>query len=535
MKTLILLFQTHVIATIVGLALPSLFPPCYIYREVGTVVINGENKDNLLGVSADGLLECEYGYTNCKFNCSEKFGSKPIPVEIKCPYNKDNPYYDKYYTMPEIYVPQVTSEIFAFNSDKCLLATKSENSVILKFLSGDEFTWELQCQVLTDFYDHVISSKPTKFHNRRNELKEQIKLYAQFECDVIAELPLVLGCEIVRNERDGESPFRKRKNFRQSFIDLKLLLDKVNILAAECKCVIKDAHNICRDKASEILIFMLSDSDRMKLVNDDTYTHPIGYAMKGYSLRVQTVRDMIEFLGNVLHEKDIPVLCECFDGQWANLAFKDTDRDPLTILHLLNKSWEAAHNLSHRGVLLKLKNLSTFRVKDLVSVCQDLIDGKSFSKWGNISVTVNEKANGDIYYTLESNGGHLEESNILCHASLHKVRKFFPSEINNNFKDINQSKPVIGIQPDDVDIISALEPTLVREIYEDQEVDNISGQVGLEDFLSSPKLQIIGDILVNLQESGKSDFWANCTEEDIFPHILMNKDMLMSFTKHDLM
>ena len=181
--------------------------------------------------------------------------------------------------MPEIYVPQVTSEIFAFNSDKCLLATKSENSVILKFISEHEFTWELQCQILTDFYDHVISTKPTKFHNKRNELKEQVKLYAHFECDVIAELPLVLGCEIACNERDGESPFRKRKNFTHSVIDLTLLVDKVNVLAAESKCVIKDVHNICRDKASEILIFMLSDSDRMKLVNDNTYTHPIGYAM----------------------------------------------------------------------------------------------------------------------------------------------------------------------------------------------------------------------------------------------------------------
>ena len=403
-------------------------------------------------------------------------------MEIKCPYNKDNPYYDKFYTMPEIYVLQVTSEIFAFNSDKCLLATKSENSVILKFLSEHEFTWELQCQILMDFYDHVISTKPTKFHNRRNELKQQVKLYAQFECDVIAELPPVPGCKIVHNERDGESPFRKRKNFTHSVIDLTLLVDKVNVLVAELKYVIKDAHHICQDKASEILIFMLSDSDRMKLVNDDTNPHSIGYAMKGYSLRVQTVRDMIEFLCNVLHEKDIPILCECFDGQWANLAFKDTDGEPLTILHLLNKSWEAAHNLSRRGVLLKLKNLSTFEVKDLVSVCQDLVYGKLFSKWGNSSATVNKEANGDIYYTLESNGGHLEESNILCHVSLHKVRRFFPPEINNNLKDINQSKPVRGIQPDDVEIISTLEPTLVKEIYEDQELDNNSGQVELEDF-----------------------------------------------------
>ena len=56
----------------------------------------------------------------------------------------------------------------------------------------------------------------------------------------------------------------------------------------------------------------------------------------------------------------------------------------------------------------------------------------------------------------------------------------------------------------------------------------------LKILLSSPKLQIIADILMHLQESGKSNFWADCTEEELFPHILINKDMLMSFTKHDL-
>ena len=59
---------------------------------------------------------------------------------------------------------------------------------------------------------------------------------------------------------------------------------------AEAKCLVKDSHNICHLKSSEILIFMLSDSDRMKLLNDDTYTHHVAYAMKGYSLNVKTMR-----------------------------------------------------------------------------------------------------------------------------------------------------------------------------------------------------------------------------------------------------
>ena len=308
----------------------------------------------------------------------------------------------------------------------------------------------------------------------------------------------------------------------------------MNILVAEFKCIVKDAHNICHDKSSEILLFMLSDSDRMKLVNDETYTHPIAYAMKGYSLKVTTIRDMIEKLRNVLHENNIPILCECFDGQWANLAFKDVEGEPLTLLHLMNKSWECARKLNRRGVLLKLKNLSCITTSDLVAVCQDLTYGKLVSTWGILCVTLGTNDDGRIAYYVESTGGHLEERRLLFHASLRKIKKLMKWEINKLINEEAEMKREKGIKPEDLDIISTLEPDLVKEIYEDYEAAEVEGDIGLEDFLASPKLQIINDILTNLQNRGKHQNWPDCTEEDLFPHILMSKETLMTLTKYDL-
>ena len=57
---------------------------------------------------------------------------KWIPVEIKCPYNRNNSYYEKYYSLPERYVPQVTSEMFAYSAEYCLLATRTYDSVSFK-------------------------------------------------------------------------------------------------------------------------------------------------------------------------------------------------------------------------------------------------------------------------------------------------------------------------------------------------------------------------------------------------------------------
>ena len=39
---------------------------------------------------------------------------------------------------------------------------------------------------------------------------------------------------------------------------------------------------------------------------------------------------------------------------------------------------------------------------------------------------------------------------------------------------------------------------------------------------------------MQLRQFGKSDKWSDYTEEDLFPHILMEKNSLMSFTRHDI-
>ena len=302
-----------------------------------------------------------------------------------------------------------------------------------------------------------------------------------------------------------KSPYRQSGKISAEAVDYNDLVEKINILIAEAKCLVKDSHNICRLKSSEILIFMLSDSDRMKLLNDDTYTHPVGYAMKGYSLNVKTMRQLVDKLRNALHEKNIPVLCECFDGQWANLAFKSEDGEPLTLLHLLNKSWEMASHLSRRNILLKLRNMSTIKTVDLVSVTQLTTYGALIAQSGNITMSACEKPSGEIYYSLNSNGGHLDEKMLLCHVSLHKVRnitdKFGRNEKQYELDNLNKK----GLTENDIDLISTLQPNLFHDICDNFETENLGYEIGLEDFLLSPKLQILQRILVQLREFSKSD------------------------------
>ena len=108
------------------------------------------------------------------------------------------------------------------------------------------------------------------------------------------------GFDSCTSNQQSNSPFRERNNCAENIFNVELFCQELSVMLAESLAVINDTHNICRKKASEIILFMLSDSDRMKLINDDTYTHVIGYGMKGYSLPVNILHEMVEFLWNIL-------------------------------------------------------------------------------------------------------------------------------------------------------------------------------------------------------------------------------------------
>ena len=52
----LLTVQVHVIGTLLSQVLPALFPPCYVFREVGPVIVSGEIREELLCVSSDGVI-----------------------------------------------------------------------------------------------------------------------------------------------------------------------------------------------------------------------------------------------------------------------------------------------------------------------------------------------------------------------------------------------------------------------------------------------------------------------------------------------
>ena len=73
-------FEKHGIATLVGAIMPALLPPCYMFFEVSTFILQTPSGRDIICVSPDGLLVCTLGQ-DCPYQ--EVFDHKRIAVEIK--------------------------------------------------------------------------------------------------------------------------------------------------------------------------------------------------------------------------------------------------------------------------------------------------------------------------------------------------------------------------------------------------------------------------------------------------------------------
>ena len=106
-----IIFEKKAVATLVGLLIPALFPVCHKLFEVGPVYADSKFHERMLEVSADGILKCDMGGSNCPHSCST--GDETYSLEIKSPVT-DSIYYENKYFIPKRNYPQVLCQQFAF-------------------------------------------------------------------------------------------------------------------------------------------------------------------------------------------------------------------------------------------------------------------------------------------------------------------------------------------------------------------------------------------------------------------------------------
>ena len=344
-----LFLQINAFGTLLASVFPAFLPRCHRYIEEGSRLIKGNYHENLLLVSPDGVVKCN---GNCNGNCVNKLRvpTGNLALEIKCPFS---PIANKMllpvnYVCPYYYACQLLSEMKVLQSNIAMVVSCSPESLTMSYLDWNEQLWTGLWSRVCELYDVENCLMPTSLDGRSKTIRNVLTQFIEDNSTVAVEVPTLecIDSKAYEKCQNDENPvYRYRDKYPPYQIDKDEVKERVLNCCKSTVEAIREAHDLERRKANEVLLFLLTDTDR-SFQKDKPAAIPVAYALKGRSLKVSTALKMVNDVWNFLKEHDINVLVESYDGQWARLVFRDRNNNPLTLFELQRDCWLKFSNMS---------------------------------------------------------------------------------------------------------------------------------------------------------------------------------------------
>ncbi|CAG2226539.1 unnamed protein product [Mytilus edulis] len=340
--------EINCVATLVSKVLP-VFYPTQSYFEEGCKVDYLDNTFMLL-VSPDGSLRssCEFGGKKLCF-----------AVEIKCPY-PGNVYKPKvYYELPHYYVPQILSEMSVLETNCIIFLCYSLESTIVFEADFDSMLWDQIMSRLIQCYGKADSKCPTKLPSDLKEFQEKMKQYCKDNVRLIAEVPSVVaktcGHDEVSSDKN-DAKYNQHKSLQQISAE-SCTVSNLNKTVYEIMETVKEAYGLIRHIATEVVVYLISDLNRSH-IPERQHSVPIGYAMKGYSMTTDVMRNMVNDILEKCYHGGLYVPVISFDGQWYTIAVRSANNEPLTILQLMKDVYKQARSIKKSDMLKHMKQIN---------------------------------------------------------------------------------------------------------------------------------------------------------------------------------
>ena len=262
-------------------------------------------------------------------------------------------------------------------------------SMAISFVDNCKKTWRPLWGLARELYADSSLTKPTALHGESTALQPALKTFSEHNSTFVAELPVLTGVNNSLESRylPPDNLYQFVDSISNEYLDGEDINKQIFDLSQESYKLILKAHNLQRRKASEVLLFVCTDSDRA-FNKDKPSSIPIAYTLKGKSIRISTARKMINMVRDKLKDNGTSILCEAVDGQWSGIVFRDESLKPLTLFELQRDSWLKFAKMSKENILLFLHNLSyvSYADKDLCSRIN--INYFASHRYGNIEVHI---------------------------------------------------------------------------------------------------------------------------------------------------
>ena len=184
------------------------------------------------------------------------------------------------------------------------------------------------------YYDQKIPTQPKSTSEIKRDIIPILEKFAETNNKAVLEVPLM---------RDVIGQYRMVGKFSAYNIpktpmrseNMEIPYMTFQEICYQLSDLIEEGYNFVRVEASETLAFVATNSDR--IIQPGILPHlPIAYGMRGHSLPMKIMRNMVNDIRNELQKWNTSVLCEVYDGQFHQLIVRSENSEPLTRLQMMH-------------------------------------------------------------------------------------------------------------------------------------------------------------------------------------------------------
>ena len=217
----------------------------------------------------------------------------------------------------------------AYAAEHVLFCSVTNESIVFIRITNDAELWDKLYSLAEKLYREDKPHCPTCINIENKDLFSKLKIFITQNTRLLCELPCIKGETIIGMSCQNDFPFCDTPDLNIVPICSADLMKTTLIAAEECVLMLKRINTILRVEATEALMFIITNSDRLGSGGMST-SLPLAYALKGNSLNNAQLRYLINKCRNILKERNIKVLVECYDGQWHKTVVYSQDGEPLT-------------------------------------------------------------------------------------------------------------------------------------------------------------------------------------------------------------
>ena len=188
-------------------------------------------------------------------------------------------------------------------------------------------------------YGIVKPVVPTQLHEESKSLRPDMMKFIKTHSRLVCKVPSLRGKMEINLPEFYISPYSMTSMFLNNKYDFLHMFAMSCLIADEAKLLLQKIHNVLRLQATELLVFMISDKDRLQDSSAPNsmplayaYSMPLAYALKGRCLSNSELRYLINKVRNKLYERKIKVLCKIYDRQWQYTVMHNEEGNPLNRL-----------------------------------------------------------------------------------------------------------------------------------------------------------------------------------------------------------